>query len=38
MDYAIQVNHVKKAYKLYDNNMKRLKEALFRIMEEGQAE
>lgn len=29
MDYAIQVNHVKKAYKLYDNNMKRLKEALF---------
>lgn len=29
MEYAIQVNHVKKAYKLYDNNKQRLKEALF---------
>lgn len=29
MEYAIQVDHVKKAYKLYDNNKQRLKEALF---------
>lgn len=29
MEYAIQVNHIKKAYKLYDDNRQRLKEALF---------